>query len=112
MKRIAAIAFSLLFAIAPVIAVCGPAPAPPSDECACACENHACCAETPTAPAEDQPAAPVSGSERQLSPAPALVPTVALPSPKISPISFSAPQSLALKASAAPLFVWNCAYLT
>ncbi len=112
MKRIVAIFFSLLIAVAPALALVPVSPADAPDACeSCACEAMACCAESSDSESPEQPAAPFNGGKRQLSPALEQPASLGLALPGERNVAHGPAFSASLKSSAAPLYVWNCAYL-
>lgn len=112
MKRIAAIVFCLLVAVAPVLALVPTQAVPVADDCdACACESMACCSENSESDSSNQPAAPVKSGKRHLSPASPQAVLVELPAvvERDAGIGHAARDSFL--SFAAPIYTWNCAYL-
>ncbi len=112
MKRIAAIFFCLLIVVAPALALVPDAAVGAKDACeTCACEAKTCCAGNADSESPTQPAAPVTGGKRSLSPVSAPGASVDLPAAAELEVSFAQATHDSFKSSAAPLYVWNCAYL-
>jgi hypothetical protein len=112
MKRIAAIFFCLLIVVAPALALAPDAAVGVKDSCeTCACETKTCCAGNSDSESPTQPAAPVTGGKRSLSPVSA--PGASVDPPAVTELEVFFAQAVhdSSKSSAAPLYVWNCAYL-